>query len=149
MGAHSGGGDPAAQEVADAALQPLVECRTGGVQHAALKELTPGIIGQVTLKKELRTMGATGDHTKARKALGAAVTLAESRDPLWPTQTSGCSLPLHHCGGLPRLGCSSQSQEEMGEAWLGYAHLEQTWALCRHMNWFPVQLRQTGIGFPN
>lgn len=104
MGTHSGGGDPAAQEVADAALQPLVECGTRGVQHAPIKELAPGTIGKVTLKEELRRRGATGDHTKAWKTLGAAVTLAEPCDPLWPTQTSGCSLRLHHRGGLPRLG---------------------------------------------
>lgn len=70
-----------------------------------------------------------GGHRRPHKGtetLGAAVILAEPRDPLWLTQTSGCALPLHHCGGLPRLGCSSQSQEEMGESRLGDAHLEQT-----------------------
>lgn len=37
------------------------------MQHAPLKELAPGTIGKVTLKEELRTRGATRDHTKARR----------------------------------------------------------------------------------
>lgn len=41
----------------------------------------------------------------------SAVTLVETCDLLWPKQTSGCSLYVYQCNGLPRLGCSSQSQE--------------------------------------